>query len=158
MELRILKTDGWITEDNKLTDKAQNFLANIESTFMIKSKKQKKAVLGPEATEMIAQYREMFPKGNLPSGVPGRVHVRELETKFAWFFTNYNYDWETVLEATKRYIEEYEPKSYMYMKNSAFFISKQDTNKVITSLLATYCDKILEGEDNVAEEFKVNII
>lgn len=158
MELRILKTDGWITEDNKLTDKAHNFLNNIETTFMIKGKKQKKAVLGPEASELIAQYREMFPKGNLPSGVPGRVHVRELETKFAWFFTNYNYDWETVLAATKKYIEEYEPKNFMYMKNSAFFISKQDTSKVITSVLATYCDKILDGDEIEQNIEQINIV
>ena len=39
-------------------------------------------------------YREMFPKGLLPSGQAARVPIKELEKKMTWFFENYKYDWE----------------------------------------------------------------
>ena len=158
MELRILKTDGWITEDNKLSEKATNLLEEIESTFTIKNNKQKKVLLGPESIQYIAEYRLLFPSGTLPSGVPSRVNVKELEKKFVWFFNNYNFSWETIMEATKRYVQHYEEKAYKFMQNSSYFISKQDNNKVLTSGLSTWCDQVLE-EDVSEEQFsKPNIV
>lgn len=158
MELRILKTDGWITEDNKLSEKATNLLEEIESTFTIKNNKQKKVLLGPESIQYIAEYRTLFPPGTLPSGVPSRVNVKELEKKFVWFFNNYNFSWETIIEATKRYVQHYEEKGYKFMQNSSYFISKQDNNKVLTSGLSTWCDQVLEEAVSEEQFSKPNII
>lgn len=157
MELRILKTDGWVTEEGCLTTQALSLLETIESSFQVKSKKQKKLVLGEDSAEYIAQYRELFPKGMLPSGVPGRVHVRELSTKFTWFFNNYNYTWETILEVTRRYVESYEAANYNYMKNSSYFISKQDKDKGLMSELANRIDQYLEGDEQEQIESTIKI-
>lgn len=147
MELRILKTDGWITEDNRLTQQAMELVEEIESTYSIKTKTIRKKILGPDALEYITQYRELFPKGILPSGSPSRVNIKELEKKFTWFFNNYEFSWEVILAATKAYIEKYEANGYKFMQNSTFFISKQDNSKIITSALANHCDQLLEGDD-----------
>jgi len=95
----------------------------------------------------IEKYREMFPKGNLPSGQPARSPVKELEKKFIWFFTNYYYSWETILEATKKYVEQYEAEGFMYMKTSNYFIYKTNPDKTGTSTLASFCDMILDIDD-----------
>lgn len=158
MELRILKTDGWITEDNKLAEKAINLLEEVESTFNVKSKKQKGIVIGADFSVNIAKYRELFPKGTLPSGVPSRVNIKELEKKFMWFFNNYNFSWETVFEATRAYIEHYENQGFKFMQNSSYFISKQDNNKVLTSTLSTWCDQVLEELVSDTVSTKPNIV
>jgi hypothetical protein len=160
MELRILKTDGWVSEDNKLTAKAIQLIDEVELTFTIKQKKQRKTLLGPDALENIIRYREMFPKGLLPSGASARVNVKELEKKFTWFFNTFEHDWNTIFKATRDYIDLYEARGYLYMQNSSYFISREDKQKNITSSLATACDNILENasdETNLIES-KFNVI
>ena len=106
--------------------------------------RKKVAAFTEKDLENIAAYRELFPKGMLPSGQPSRVTVKELEKKFQWFFTNYSYEWEVILKATEHYIETYRQEGFKYMKTSGYFISKTDKG-VTTSTLANYCDMMLEG-------------
>lgn len=145
MELRILKNDGWVTEDNQLTQKALDVLEFIEEHYNIKKIRQKKEVMGEDFVEKVAIYRELWPNQKLPTGVPARVNLKELEKKLTWFFTNYKFSWDTVLQATKLYIQENEGNGYTYMKNSGYFISKMDANRSVTSTLANYCDMILDS-------------
>jgi hypothetical protein len=97
--------------------------------------------------EHIDRYLSVFPKGKLPSGKPARVNKKNLEESFKWFFKNYTYDWDTILRATFYYVETYEKTNYMYMKNSQYFIRKQNTDKSWDSELANYCEIIINGED-----------
>ena len=90
MELRLLRP-LWISSDNKLTQKSIDFIEYIENTYSIKSKRQIKQVLGNDAITNINIYRELFPKGKLPSGAPARVTVEELTKKFTWFFNTYKF-------------------------------------------------------------------
>lgn len=127
--------------DGNITETGLLLLEKIE----LPGKSRKKApVFTEKDLEHIAQYREMFPKGMLPSGQPSRVTVKELEKKFQWFFANYSYEWETILKATEHYINTYQQEAYKYMKTSGYFIAKTDKG-VITSTLANYCDMILDG-------------
>lgn len=160
MELRILKTDSWVTDKNELTDKAKHLLEEMDAFYGTKVKKHRRLSLGADALQYINRYREMFPKGELPSGVPARVNYKELEKKFTWFFNTYTFDWETVLKATHNYIELYEGRGYQYMQNSSYFISRQDHQKNITSTLATFCDQVIEEsiEEPELAESKFNVI
>ena len=148
MELRLLRP-LWISSDNKLTQKSIDFIEFIENTYSIKSKRQIKQVLGNDAITNINIYRELFPKGKLPSGAPARVTVEELTKKFTWFFNTYKskYSWDLIIEVTKNYIEQYEQNGYLYMRNSSYFVSRQDNNKTIISDLATECELFLEQDE-----------
>ena len=148
MELRLLRP-SWITSDNKLTQKSIDFIELLENTYTIKTKRQVKQVLGNDSEANIIIYRELFPKGKLPSGVPARVTIEELTKKFTWFFNNYKsrYSWDVIIEVTKNYIEEFESNNYLYMKNSSYFISRQDNNHTIISELANQCDMYLEQDE-----------
>lgn len=141
-ELLSLKNQGYLDEHGVYTEKAVKLIRQIEQTG------KKKYVLTDTDMTNIDTYREMFPKGNLPSGQPARVNVKELQKRFAWFFNNYEYTWETILAATKMYVDKYKLADYAYMKTSGYFIYKQEKNEAATSQLANFCDMILEGEDS----------
>jgi hypothetical protein len=101
--------------------------------------------------DMVIRYIELWPKIKLPSGKPARSDKKNIETNFKWFFTNYSYSWDVVLKATQMYIEEYESKSYKFMRTSQYFIKKSDADKSIQSELADYCS-LCEGGGYVNPE------
>ena len=136
-----------VTKDDKylITKKAEDLIKKIEKLFRKESAGDKK--VDSEFLQNIEAYRELFPNIKLPSGVYARSAVKNLEPAMIWFFENFNYSWDTVLKATKMYINEYEIKRWMYLKNSQYFIRKQNVYKQYTSELANYCENILNGAD-----------
>lgn len=149
MEMRKLETKGFMKE-NKLTTKAVEVVKEFENKYKLQTdgKIARKVKFTEEELEKVRQYREIFPKGTLPSGSPSRVTMKELEKKFMWFLLNYEYDWDTILKATRKYVAEYEAVGFKYMKTSGYFISKNEKGTVV-STLATYCDMIEEGDDEI---------
>ncbi len=137
-ELKQLVANGLIT-DIGITEKGEEVINNILNS--------KKKVLSEEDKAYVAQYRELFPKGNLPYGLPARNPVKELEKKFLWFFNNYDHTWDTVLKATKKYIDACQTEDYKYMKTSTYFISKANPDKTVVSVLASWCDTVLDNND-----------
>ena len=109
-------------------------------------------ILGLNYNLKIKQYRELFPKGKLPSGVPARNNVKTLTDSFKWFFQTYDYSWDTIIKATTMYVNEYSKDEYLYMQNSKYFIKKQDKHKGTQSGLADYCDFILDGVNTIEPE------
>jgi hypothetical protein len=135
------------TKDGKyfVTQKGEGLIKKIETLFRKEVAGSKK--VDSDFTANVEAYRELFPNIKLPSGVYARSAVKNLEPALIWFFENFNYSWDTVLKATKMYINEYEIKRWMYLKNSQYFIRKQNAYKQYTSELANYCENILNGAD-----------
>lgn len=146
-ELASLFANQLITEIG-ITEKGEAVISSILN--------DKKKNITDEDREKITQYREMFPKGNLPYGLPARNPVKELEKKFLWFFNNYDYTWDVILQATKNYISHCDTESYKFMKTSTYFISKANPDKTVVSTLASWCDMIKDGEDDVSTENQYN--
>lgn len=146
-ETRILEIDGYL-KDKKITDKAKDLIKKISAKYDIQENKivKKKAGMTEDDIAKMNEYRSIFPKGILPSQVPSRVPIKELEKKFTWFFNNYDYSWDVVIKATKRYVSEFEANNFLYMKNSGYFVSKLEKNGLV-STLASYCDIIIDGGD-----------
>jgi hypothetical protein len=143
-EMRLLKLEEFITESNTITLKGQDVLKKYEE--FLKPIKEKKILPPSVDLTNLTKFREMFPKGLLPSGQAARVTIKELEKKMIWFFENYKYDWDTILKATKKYVDKYSLEGYMYMKTSGYFISKLEKGMIV-STLASYCDMILDGDE-----------
>ena len=146
-ELRALLNDGFIHQAEKITitEKGYLLLSEVESYFKVQKKKTSTAILGPDFTEKLLQYNELFPEIKLPSGKLARAAERNLETNFKWFFENYKYSWEIVLKATAAYVDEYERRNWNFMRTSMYFIKKQEKDHSITSDLADYCAMIQSG-------------
>lgn len=143
-ELRILINLGLIGNDYSLTKDGFQVLQTTCESYGAES-----IADTTESNDMdsVDRYISIFPKGKLPSGKPARVNKKNLEEAFKWFHKNYTYDWDTILRATWYYVETYEKSNYMYMKNSQYFIRKQNTDKSWDSELANYCEIIINGDD-----------
>ena len=155
LEIKGLEKNNYVIYEHKksvkITSKGQSLIKKYNEYFKKAKKKTNTHIMGKKYTNNVEEYRELFPAGKLPHGKPARVNVKTLINNFRWFFSNYNYTWNEVIDATKRYVNEYAQKDYMYMQTSRYFISKEDKTKVKQSQLADYCDMIRDGvqeEDN----------
>ena len=153
-----LFAEKYINEDKSITAEGNKVITTLSNYFTVNKKKTDKELLGKSGVLNIAQYRDIFPKGKLPSGVPARNNIKILTENFRWFFAEYDYTWEEVIKATKMYVNEYQKNNYMYMQNSQYFISKQDKHKVKTSTLSDYCDMIRDGIVDESDHFKEKVV
>lgn len=156
-DLDALRKQGYL-KDNKITPEGSKVINQLDNYFSIKKKKTTNELIGVDGVAAIKQYREIFPTGKLPSGVPARNNVKILTENFRWFFSEHDYTWAEILQATRMYVNEYRDKEYLYMQNSQYFISKQDKHKVKTSKLADYCDMIRDGVTTEEEHFKEKVV
>lgn len=143
-----LQNDGWLKEDLSLTAKSIIFMEEINSFFKKTKKKTTTDLIGQDYTSKLQEYVEIFPNRKLPSGKYARVTIKNLETAFKWFFENYNYDWEIIIKATEKYVDEYSVRNYNYMMTSQYFIKKQKIDRSIESELANYCELIKTNPDD----------
>lgn len=133
----------WLTKEKQLTPKAIDFIKVFTG---LEKDKPKKAAEKPSSNPAeIIFYNELFPNIKLPSGKAARSDKRNVQENFKWFFQNHSYSWETIFKATEMYIEEYRLKNWNYMRNSMYFIRKQDQDKSFKSDLADYCAIVESG-------------
>ena len=148
LEVNRLISDGWLNEDLTLTDRSIIFTTEIDGYFKKSKKKTSKTLLGDNFEDNVKKYSETFPSIKLSSGKYARSNPKNLENAFRWFFETYDYSWDTVLLAAKKYVLEYREISYQYMRTSQYFIRKQSSDKTWDSDLADYCEMILNKPDD----------
>jgi hypothetical protein len=159
-----LAAEGFIKLDKKsnikfdLTVKGKKVISKFENYFIKAKKRTSIQLMGKSFNLKLNEYRKIFPAGKLPSGKPARVNVKSLENSFRWFFENYDFSWNEVMNATRMYVNEYRDKEYMYMKTSQYFIAKEGKNKVKSSDLADYCDMIRDGVQTEEDHFKEKVV
>ncbi len=158
LEIWRLTKDDWLKDDLQLTSKSIIFMEELNSYFRKSKKKTSSDLMGDNFDTYIKKYNDSFPSKKLGSGKYARTNVKTLEASFRWFFDTYDYDWNTILSATKKYIREYEIKNYEYMRTSQYFVRKQNTDKSFESDLATYCDMLNEGSCDEENIFKEKIV
>jgi hypothetical protein len=158
LEIKRLQADNWLEEDLSLSQKSIIFIDELNSYFRKKKKKTSKDLMGDSFDTCIKKYNNLFPSKKLGSGKYARTNIKNLEAGFRWFFSTYEYDWKTILQATQKYIEEYKIKNYDYMRTSQYFIRKQNIDKSFESDLATYCDMLNEHDSNEEDIFREKIV
>lgn len=147
-ELRFLESNGWL-DNNKLTLKSVNLIKEVDRFFISVKAKSDREILGDEWEKRIMQYLEIFPKMMLPNGKAARSDKKVVEDNFKWFFQNYKYSWEDIIEATLRYVNFYQSKNYKFMRTAQFFIRKQVVGRDFNSDLAEWCNnKDMKEESN----------
>jgi len=156
-ELLKLKKDKWITNDNKITDKAKRLINEVNALFKKVKKKTNDKIMGNNYNEKIDEYNQLFPKMKLPTGKASRSSKSNLENAFRWFFQNHDYDWETVLKATNAYLTERKLNEWKFTRNSQYFIRKQVIDKTWESSLANWCLIIEDGLDETVNPFQEKV-
>ncbi len=165
LEMRGLKKEGYIIMNEdidtgvELTAKGRQIKIKYDNYFLKSKKKTSSILMGKDYIKKVEEYREIFPARKLPSGKPARTNVKTLTKNFVWFFSEYNVTWDEIIIATKRYVNEYEAKEFMYMQTSQYFICKSDQSKVKQSQLMDYVDMIRDGIDEEdINHFKEKIV
>lgn len=160
LEVTRLHAEGWLADGN-LTPQALNLIQDIDKYFKVSKKKTSANIMGDDFSTRIEEYLDIFPKFKLPSGKYARSDKKNLENNFRWFFENHSYDWDTVINATKMYVDEYERQGYKYMRTSQYFIRKLNpAEKTFESELANYCEVYMNGSDdyNYDSHFKEKVV
>jgi translation initiation factor 2 beta subunit (eIF-2beta)/eIF-5 len=160
LEVAKLEAGGWL-DNGHLTTKSLKLYQEIEAYFRSSKKKTSVDIMGDDFSTKIDEYLDIFPKFKLPSGKYARSDKKNLENNFRWFFETHSYDWDTVINATKMYVDEYERQGYKYMRTSQYFIRKQNPiEKTFESELANYCEVYLNGSDdyNYDSHFKEKVV
>jgi hypothetical protein len=134
-----------------ITKKGEDLIKKVEKLFRTETAGSKK--VDSEFIANVDAYRQLFPAIKLPTGVYARSAMKNLEPAMIWFFENFNYTWDTVLKATKLYLNEKEMSRYQFCKNSQYFIRKENGTKQWISELANYCENILNGADENEKNF-----
>jgi hypothetical protein len=158
LECKRLQLDNWLTENLQLTGKSLIFMEEINGYFKKTKKKTSQDLMGQDFVRNIEKYVEIFPNKKLSSGKYARVNAKNLEAPFRWFFDTYNYDWETILKATERYVDEFSVRRYEFMRTAQYFIRKQNIDKTFESDLATYCEIIRNGDDEEQVYFSEKVV
>ena len=165
LEIKGLKREGYVVmnEDTEsgceITESGRKIMIDFNNYFTKAKKRTSIYIMGKNYAKKIEEYRELFPAKKLPSGKPARQNIKALTNNFRWFFETYEYTWDEIMTATKRYLNEYEVNDYLYMQTSQYFISKEDRSKIKQSQLADYCDMIREGvEEDNNSPFKERVV
>ena len=158
LQVTKLKRYDWLNENLTLTNKSLIFIAEINSFFKKTKAKTLQDLLGTKFIDRIQEYIELFPNRKLSSGKYARTTSKNLETSFKWIFENYSYDWETIIKATEKYVDDYSIRNYEFMRTSQYFIRKQNIDKSFESDLATYCELLNNGFDEPETYFKERIV
>lgn len=90
----------------------------------------------------INEWRNLFPEGVNNSGYRYRGSRLECLKKMIKFVASYPFSKEEIFEATKRYIERFSVRGYLYMQQAHYFIEKKETG----SNLASECESLKETQ------------
>jgi hypothetical protein len=145
LELRRLKREGYLLEDNSLTADSKRIVKEVEAYFKVSKKKTSGQLMGTDFAENMKTYNECYPNIKLPSGQAARSAMGNLEPAFRWFFINYEFSWETIIKATNLYLDERERENWNYTRKSQYFVRKQNPDKSWDSLLADFCMQVENG-------------
>jgi translation initiation factor 2 beta subunit (eIF-2beta)/eIF-5 len=149
--------NNYINTDCTLNDKGIKLVESMESIFKPIKQLKTLELLGPNHKEKIEEYLDIFPTGKLPNGKYARTNKKTIEENFKWFFQEYQYDWDLILQATEKYVEEYRMDNYKFMRTAMYFIKKL-VDGTVQSELATYCEAILNGNDDEKVIFKTKVV
>jgi len=96
----------------------------------------------------IEEWRNIFPEGINNLGYRYRGSKSECLKKMIKFVTHYKFSKEEIFEATRRYVERFSTRGFMYMEQAHYFIEKKDRG----SSLATECESLKETQTLQPEE------
>jgi hypothetical protein len=120
-----VKWHGTKTADISLRKKAEDVFIKITKN------KSKGAV--SDVNLWFDEWRNLFPEGVNNGGFRYRGNRLEGLKKMIKFVSLNPYSKEEIFEATKKYVERFAQKGYMYMLLAHYFIEKKDTGSTLES-------------------------
>lgn len=126
---------------------SQNYsLENLEITekFLIFVDNKEGKISKKTLDDWFEEWYDLFPKRIKSGGYSVRTNPSKCRKNLRKFIKEHpNVDAETILSATKLYVDEFALKGYAYMKLAPYFVYKDNL-----SILEDYCERVLDDEDN----------
>lgn len=133
----ILKASGFISTDNKLTEKAEKALTNLEGVFRKTQSKAAIDLMGDDFLLYMNEFRSYFPTVK-------RSSPAEIKTKFAkLFLENPGINWKTLIQATALYFSEDRDDKYIYKASNFIMVQRGGIN---TYPILEYYERVVNGE------------
>lgn len=163
LELRDLLTSSKEDEDTiyVLTQKGIDLIEFIKTNsdevtaekIAVSGVDQLKTEIVDGVESWIDEWLDTFPRGVKTGGKLVRSDRKECVRKLQFFIKEYNYDKETIIEATKAYVESKRQVGWEFMRCATYFIYRVDNStKDKTSDLAAWCDQTLHDKQNPSQE------
>lgn len=130
-QLSYCKWHGQKVQDISLRLKGENLFGKL------------KRVNKSDVYTWIDAWRELFPAGNNNTGYKYRGDRLSVLKKMTKFVAQYPYTREEIFEATKRYVNRFSTRGYLYMQQAHYFIEKKD----VGSSLASECESLKETKN-----------
>lgn len=127
----------------KVTKKGLSILSFKE---LLKEVNQNKSAFD----SFVKEYFDLFPEKIHSGNYLVKSNLELCKDKMFKFIRKYKHDRETILKATKTYIEHCRKQNYAYMKTAFYFILRENE-----SILQGYCEQVqnnIDKEEN-AENF-----
>lgn len=146
--VNILKVLGYLDENNKLTNKAEEMLINLSGLFRKTASKSASDLMGPDFLDRMNEFRSYFPTVK-------RASPAEIKTKFAkLFIENPSLDWDKLIQATALYFSEDREEKYIYKASNFIMVQRGGIN---TYPILEYYERIENGESPGDEGDKINV-
>lgn len=107
-------------------------------------------VVDPDDLDVwIDEWIDIFPRGIKSGGRLIRGDKQSCLRKMRVFMKEYSYNKQTILDATRKYIESKRDEGFQYTRCAVYFIYRVETSRSDKiSDLASWCDQVLhEGSD-----------
>jgi hypothetical protein len=148
LEKRVLTAHGFLV-NGKLTEKSYG-LDVFDKTV---EEKKEDMVFDDFVKEYLKIWDDSAP-GKLPSGKYSKSNKEDIKKKLKVYMNRYKHSQDTILQATKRYLDKQNVEGYQYCRTAAYFIMKDGESD-----LATEVEHLNEKEigDTSSESYGIKI-
>jgi hypothetical protein len=118
----------------------------------------KDGIAEDDVENWIQEWIELFPRGVKSSSRLLRSDKPSCLRKMKVFLRDYGYDKDTIMKATKAYLDAKSLENYAYTRCAVYFIYKAESSRVDkVSDLATWCEQVLGDDKDKAENSSNNL-
>jgi hypothetical protein len=149
-EIKSLKDLTDVLIDRGLVKKDGQGYALTEKWYEVRGE----TVTHKDIRQLCKEYLELWPQGVKSGGYYVRSGFNSIFPKLQRFVrNNRSYTPETILKATRMYIEEKRKENWSYMTLAEYFIFKDGSSR-----LEDYCQAILDNVTEEEEKVRGNIV
>lgn len=154
INIQVLELDGWIKIGTGNTIyKRQKSINLFKDEEFVYAKHNEAKMMEDNLEEVVANWREIFPKGVKTGGYPVRGTKGGCMKKMKKFIKSHkDITMKEIYDATRLYVKEKSIERYSYMKMADYFIEKDGG-----SMLEAYVERIREeGNPAVGYDQRIN--
>jgi len=135
---------GWVRLDNGFTPMLTEEGAALAKTIIARSPARKE--LSQRAKEVhlwIKDWIALWPRIHHPGSKKLlATDEKNITAKMIWFVDNYEFTVQEIKAATIAYLKDRYRHNWEYVRQATYFIYREDTAKIRTSDLASWCEAV----------------